>query len=144
MIAAGGDQSFVQETLDAVSERSVIRDETFFVACQCILSAARVPEGIQPIPIESDGYDDLFSAIVSRFADKDALLIRAGGVPPDKWDLRLAWSSVRQPGVATVSPMDERLLDPSGAFRRKHRWLARPPVLFLSRTERCGDRIFFA
>jgi glycosyltransferase involved in cell wall biosynthesis len=117
VVAAPGDAAFVQETLEKVWERTVRSDQIFFVAGQAALSASHIPESIQPIEIECERYDDLFAAVLDRFRDRDALLIRAGAVPPHKWDLRLAWSATRQPGIATVSPIDERLLDKSSRFR---------------------------
>lgn len=117
VLAAPEDASLAQSTLELISERTLCRDEIFFVAGRLILSRVQVPPGIQAVELESDRYDDLFAAVLDRFADKDAVLIRAGAVPPQKWDLRLAWSAVRQPGVATVSPIDERLLDKSATLR---------------------------
>ncbi len=97
VLARHGDAAFLQETLDRVHERT--------------------SPGHEILVIEGESYDGLFESVLRRFGDKDALLIRAGAIPPDMWDLRLAWSAVRQPGIATVSPVDERLLDPSGRLR---------------------------
>ena len=117
LIAAAGDAPFLSETLRLVHQRSHCADRISLVAPAAILAETPAPPGTAAVPLELHRYDEMFAEILRRFGDKDALLIRAGAIPPEKWDLRLAWSAVRQPGIATVSPIDERLLDPSGHLR---------------------------
>ncbi len=117
VLAAAGDGSFSQETVDRVWQHSHRREEIFFAGFPGALYGLTLPPQMEWLPIEGERFEDLFDAVLQRFPDKDALLIRAGGLPPEKWDLRLSWSAVRQLGVATVSPTDERLLDKSGTLR---------------------------
>jgi glycosyltransferase involved in cell wall biosynthesis len=113
VIAAPSDSPYVQESLDCIAKRTVSRNELFLVMS---LGAEPLfsPDGVQVISFEANSYNDLFAAVLERFCDKDLILIRAGAVPPEKWDLRLAWSAARQMGVATVSAVDARHLDRTG------------------------------
>jgi glycosyltransferase involved in cell wall biosynthesis len=115
VIAAPSDSTFVQESLNCISKRTLCRDKFYFVATPGAETSS-FPDGVQLISFEASSYDELFAAVLERFGDKDAILIRAGAVPPEKWDLRLAWSAARQVGVATVSPVDRRQLDKAGTL----------------------------
>jgi glycosyltransferase involved in cell wall biosynthesis len=60
--------------------------------------------------------EDAFARVLLRFPEQDFIFARAGLLFPDLWDLRLHWSAIRRPGVATVSPLcdsdDLTSLDP--------------------------------
>lgn len=112
LIAASGDAAFLQETL------SRVRKHSFRPAHVHIVLAAGITANIEPdsgrvISLPYSSYEDLWTAVVERFSDKDMLLIRAGLLPTHKWDLRLAWSASSQEGVAAVSPIDTSQLDPA-------------------------------
>ena len=60
--------------------------------------------------------EDAFARVLQLYPEEDFIFARAGLLFPDLWDLRLHWSSIRRPGVATVSPLcdsdDLTSLDP--------------------------------
>jgi glycosyltransferase involved in cell wall biosynthesis len=116
VIAAPGDSPFIEETLDRVSTHT-FQNESFLVTTPGS-SPSSLPDNIHLLLFEAAGYDDLFATVLERFNDSDAVLIRAGAIPPEKWDLRLAWSAARQAGAATVSPIDLRQLDRAGTFSK--------------------------
>lgn len=117
LIALAGDAAYLEETLKFVRERTSRGPEIYLAGSAALLQNVTSFDGIGLLPNEASTYDELFAALVDRCGDRDALLIRAGVIPPEKWDVRLAWSAVRQQGVATVSAVDQRMLDPSGRLR---------------------------
>ena len=54
---------------------------------------------------EPGGHAAALAHILGCFQDRDFLFIKSGVVIPENWDIRLAWTAERFPGVATVSPM---------------------------------------
>jgi hypothetical protein len=87
VIAAPGDSPFIRESLDSISKRTFSRNELSLVVTPDTAPSSP-PDGVQVISLEANSYGDLFAAVLQRFGDKDAILIRAGAVPPEKWDLR--------------------------------------------------------
>ena len=116
VIAAPVDSPFIEATLDRVSTHT-FKNEIFLVTTPGSRPSS-LPDNIHLLLFEATGYDDLFATVLERFNDSDAVLIRAGALPPEKWDLRLAWSAARQAGVATVSPIDLRQLDTAGTLSK--------------------------
>jgi glycosyltransferase involved in cell wall biosynthesis len=107
VIACSGDDTAVAETAACVVRNSFRTRELFVIASPSTWRGMVEPDGFTAIALDGHDYDELFAAVLERFADKDAILLRAGLMPPEMWDLRLAWSAVRRPGVATVSPVGE-------------------------------------
>src|SRR3989442_11155628 len=107
VIACSGDDTAVAETAACVVRNSFRTRELFVIASPSTWRGMVEPDGFTAIALDGHDYDELFAAVIERFADKDAILLRAGLMPPEKWDVRLAWSAVRRPGVATVSPVGE-------------------------------------
>lgn len=62
------------------------------------------------------GHSDALAHILGVFQDRDFLFVKSGTVLPEHWDLRLAWTAERFPGIATVSPVfDDDFLTPGRA-----------------------------
>lgn len=104
LIAAPGDELYLDETLSPLLRNTVNKDHLWLVA-------RTIDREIQSIAVDATLYQDFVAHIVKTFADKDIVLIRAGALPPPQWDLRLAWTAARQPDALTVSPLDSRTLD---------------------------------
>ena len=54
--------------------------------------------------------------LLARYSDRDLMLIRSGVLPPQAWDLRLAWSALRNDDALTVSPLARSTVDPRGTL----------------------------
>ena len=112
VLAMAEDITFLADTLTSIRDSSArANDVTVFVGSDdnsVIVAGAQV----LPIFVSCSTYHELFAAAVEMFKNKDILLIRAGLGTPEKWDLRLAWTAVRQGSVGTVSPLSSKALGP--------------------------------
>lgn len=115
LIAAPGDRHLVPRSVLRTSESSFQNQEIFLFAPPSVLSGITLPSTYTPISGHGSTYNELFTEVLRRFGDRDSAILSVRVVSPEKWDLRLAWSAMRQPGTATVSPLDMRLL--AGARR---------------------------
>jgi glycosyltransferase involved in cell wall biosynthesis len=85
-----------------------------------VFADAALRGSLTPLPLPPGaGHDEAFSEILGQFHDRDFLFVKASTIVPEHWDLRLAWSTVGQQGVATVSPLCDQQgftgIGPSGA-----------------------------
>lgn len=117
VIVTRQDAAFARETCNQIIQSSYKCSDPVIFCNLDITLIGGIPSEFQVIREEAATYSGLFLAALQKLGSKDLLVIRAGGVPPSFWDLRLAWSAVRQPGALSVAPLDRRLLDPSGLLK---------------------------
>jgi len=71
----------------------------------------------QPVHLPGHGeHSAALAHILGTFQDRDFLFVKSGIVLPEDWDVRLAWTAQRFPGIATVSPVfDDDFAGPGDA-----------------------------
>ncbi len=116
LIGAPGDAEYIPDSLSRLAAASFQNSRLFLVVSRDFEIRFSLPEHWEVLRFDSARYEDLFAAVVGSYSETDILIVRAGVLPPANWDLRLAWSAARSPGVLTVSPLDRRALDPAGIF----------------------------
>ncbi len=101
----GSGLSAVREIFEHTERKS----DFFAVGSNAALLRLRdhAPElGIHPLEVPPDTTRAAALALLLRdFCDQDFAFASAGLALPPAWDLRLAWTAQRFPGVATVSPL---------------------------------------
>ena len=106
------DLSPASATANDLLEKSYRHADLFLIGTAASLEQltgdAALAGRFQTIEIEGARHDDAFASIARDFAGEDFIFLRPGVRLPLYWDLRLAWTAYRKPGVATVSPVCER------------------------------------
>ncbi|MBV9306859.1 MAG: hypothetical protein JOZ45_12000, partial [Acidobacteriaceae bacterium] len=116
LVAAPSDAEGIAESVLRLGSASAQRSKLCLVVSRDWEINFSLPKAWQILRFDAACYEDLFAAVVAQYNDTDMLIIRAGVTPPEHWDLRLAWSAARHPGVLAVSPLHRRTLDPAGTL----------------------------
>ena len=120
LLALPPDAQWLDETATRLLERTYRRSQLFAAGSPALLS--RVPAEFKHFEVNASEYGAAFAAVLRTFGDQDSIIVTAGVDVPDNWDLRLAWTAARQPGIAAVYPLiagDSAIaLDPSGELIR--------------------------
>ena len=118
VLAMREDIPYLRGTLDTIAQRAVRKNDVvvMFGAHEGSVAGMGLEERMAT---DCRSYDALFSTAINRFKDRDLFIVRAGVLISSKCDLRLAWSTRRQLGIATASPLEANTLKPpSNAGRR--------------------------
>lgn len=116
LVGASIDAEHITGSVQRLGNASVERAQFFLVVSHRQEINLSLPDGWQILRFDAACYEDLCAAVIAQYNDTDMLMIRAGVAPPENWDLRLAWSAARYPGVLAVSPLHRQTLDPAGTL----------------------------
>ena len=106
----GVEDDGVRQHFENIVSRTHSREPVCVIGDSSALDALRdVPPGriLERILLPNQAAEeaDLLAAL-ARNESRDLLFVRATCMLPNWWDIRLAWSAYRSPGIATASPLD--------------------------------------
>ncbi len=102
----------------AVLARTAASEADFRVTgTVAVLDTLTIPPSWVKEIVADEGQDAAVAEVLRRYTDRDFLFIRSGVSPPDAWDLRLAWSALRNVDALTVSALTRSAVDPERALK---------------------------
>lgn len=103
------DQDLARSTALAMLKTTYRQDALYLIGAEDVLrqvaqdDAIRQRFQLEPV-CEGRNHADAFDSLL-KHCDWDFVFVTPGVEPVSDWDLRLAWTARRQPGIATVSPL---------------------------------------
>ena len=104
-------------TSERIAQTTASATAVYVTGTAGVLDSLTIPSSWTKEIVTGEDQHAAVGEILERYRDRDSIFIRSGVLPPKDWDLRLAWSALRNTDSLTVSPLARSSVDAQGMLK---------------------------